>query len=382
MRRIWLALCCALTAGLLVGCTSSFLPKAKDISKVELMRTIAIDGAPDEKVKVTVSSGVKQGSSGGKPLILSDEAQTVSSACQLIQKSGNGYVTYGHVTECVVGKEAAKAGVDQLLDYMQRDFEMRMDTLIFLANQDKAGDLITKAATKDIAATDRLQEIGREMPLKSGAWRCTVREFLVDQYNNGLAMMPTLELEKVNGEYTIGVKGMAIFHETKLVEQLDEEASRGACVLINEGGAPNQDVKLKDGGVAGLKITSSSCRWKAQWENDNLVGMTAEVKVRANLAELNGTVEFRKKSVLHEIEQKLAAAITKEAISALKEEKNHGDFLHLERELEMQYPGRLKEIEAHWEEWLKTIHFRVKTEATVERSYDVSRGVEQSGKEG
>ena len=51
-------------ANLLCGCSPRFLPQPKDISNVELVRTLAVDSAPEERVKVTVSSGVKQEESG------------------------------------------------------------------------------------------------------------------------------------------------------------------------------------------------------------------------------------------------------------------------------------------------------------------------------
>ena len=103
MRKVAWILCCMLTANLLCGCSPRFLPQPKDISNVELVRTLAVDSAPNGRVNVTVSSGAKRedsGSGGKAPLILEREASTIFAACQMIQKSGSGYVTYGHVTEC------------------------------------------------------------------------------------------------------------------------------------------------------------------------------------------------------------------------------------------------------------------------------------------
>lgn len=80
MKKAAWILCCVLTANLLCGCSPRFLPQPKDISNVELVRTLAVDSAPEERVKVTVSSGVKQeesGSGGKEPLILEREAGTV-----------------------------------------------------------------------------------------------------------------------------------------------------------------------------------------------------------------------------------------------------------------------------------------------------------------
>lgn len=74
MRRAAWIVCCVLAAGILCGCSPRVLPQSKDISNVELVRTLAIDNASEGKVKVTVSSSAKRqadSGGGGKPLILS-----------------------------------------------------------------------------------------------------------------------------------------------------------------------------------------------------------------------------------------------------------------------------------------------------------------------
>ena len=230
MRKVAWILCCVLTANLLCGCSPRFLPQPKDISNVELVRTLAVDSAPEERVKVTVSSGVKQeesGSGGKEPLILEREAGTVFAACQMIQKSGSGYVSYGHVTECIIGKGAAEAGIDRILDYIQRDYEMRLDTLIFFT-EETAAEIVIKSGSEDIAATDRLQEIGKELPLESKGWACTVREFLTDLYDNGWAMMPVVRLQKEAEQDTLVSDGMALFQETSLKGRFPPELGRGS----------------------------------------------------------------------------------------------------------------------------------------------------------
>ena len=380
MKRMGITLCAVLAAGVLTGCTSDFLPRSRDISHVELVRTIAVDRAEGDQVKITASSGVKRNADGssGKPLILTQEAETVFSACQMIQKGGSGYVSYGHVTECVVGTEAAKTGIDRMLDYVQRDFEMRLDMLLFLAEQGEASELLKKTASEETSATERLQEIDQELPLRSEAWPCTAREFLVDLYDNGWAMMPVAKLKKETDEYGLSVSGMALFYEAKLVEELEPEIGRGACLLLNQGEVSYEDVTLKDGGVAGLKLTGENCRWTAQWTGDTLTGLTAEIQVDADLAEVSGAVELQEPSTIQEIEARLAAQVTEEAAAALEKEKEHGDFLHLERKLAAQYPGKVQQIHACWDQWLENLTFHVKTQAVIKQSYDVGRGVEQS----
>lgn len=138
------------------------------------------------------------------------------------------------------------------------------------------------------------------------------------------------------------------------------------------------DVALTDSGVVGLKLTDTNCDWSVQWAGDTLTGMTAELQVTADLAEVSGTVDLQEKAMLQEIEKRLAAQITEEAVAALQKEKEHGDFLHLQREVAARYPGKIKQIREQWDQWLDTLTFRVNTQTVIRQSYDVGRGVEQS----
>lgn len=378
MRKIAWILCCGLMAQLLCGCSPRFLPQPRDIANVELVRTLAVDSAPKDQIKVTASSGAKRGGADGdgsqKPLILEQEASTVFAACQMMQKSGSGYVTYGHVTECVIGKEAAEAGIDRILDYIQRDYEMRLDTLIFFTREE-ASEVIHKASGAESAATDRLQEIEKELPLESKGWPCTVREFLTDLYDNGWAMMPVVKLEGEQDQHTLLSDGMALFQGAKVKDYFPAELGRSVCLLLNKGEMSYLDLETQENGAAGLKITVQNCKWDAQWQGDQLTDLTAKLKIQADLSEVSGELDTLDDETLREMEQTLAEKLTREVAQVLKREQSVGDFLHLKRTLMTQYPGKAGALQQEWENWRKRLTFHVETSCVIQQSYDVSQGI-------
>lgn len=102
--------------------------------------------------------------------------------------------------------------------------------------------------------------------------------------------------------------------------------------------------------------------------------LSAELDVKADLAEVSGKASSQDAPEMQKIEERLAAQITEEAAAALEKEKAYGDFLHLKRKLTGQYPGRVELIQARWEQWLETLTFHVTARAVVKQSYDVNRG--------
>ena len=380
MRRLAGLLCAGLLLCALTGCAGRFLPETKDIASVELLRTLAVDAGEGERVKVTVSTGVGQGAAG-KPKRLTRSAETVSAACQTIQQSGTSAVFFGHVTDCVVGEALAKEGIGPVLDDIQRDFEMRMDTPIFLVRGVTAEELLEKTAGAELAATDQLQEIGRELPLEDRAWPCTVRDILVDRYDNGWSLMPVVRLRREAEGYGVVSDGMALFHGDRLVKRLDAETGRGANLLLDQPQAGYVDVTLPGGVRANLKLTGAACRWRPRWTGKRLAALTAEVSAEADLTELDDPDGVWEERNLRELERELARQVADQVKQALREERTEGDFLHLERRLIVQCPGKVGEIRKNWDRWREELDLRATVNATVRQSYDVSRSSDKAEKE-
>ena len=372
MRRITVLLAAALLLGTLTGCAGRFLPETKDIASVELLRSMAVDAVAPDRVRVTVSTGVGQGASG-KPRLLRRTAGTVSAACQTIQQSGASAVFFGHVTDCVVGEALARRGIGPVLDDFRRDFELRTDTPIFLARGVTAGELLERTAGPELAAADQLQEIGRELPLEDRAWPCTVRDTLVDLWDNGWSMMPVVRLRREAAGYEIVSDGMALFRDGKLVRRLDRETGEGANLLLGQPQAGFVEVSLKNG-RGNLKLVKADCRWRPRWRGETLTALTAEVRVETYLTEISGSEGSLEEGKVAELEHQLAKRTAEQVEKALRAERDLGDYLHLARRLCVQCPRRARRIHARWERWRKELDLRVKVDATVRQSYDVDRG--------
>ena len=383
MRRAGVAFLTALLLVTLTGCGGNFLPRSQDIANVELLRTMAVDAGERGRVRVTVSAGTGPGdgeeaNGGGKPLLLSREGGTVAAACQTIRQSGSGTAFFGHVTECVVSEPLARKGIGQTLDYIQRDFEMRMDTLLFLAEGGRAEELLKKTAGTERAATDQLQEIGRELPLEAAAWPCTVREFLIDLYDNGFSMVPVVAPRREPGGTGVEFKGMAIFRDGKLIDRLDPAAGQGASLLQGRPQAAFADVTLKSGVRVNLKYTGARCRWRPRWKGNRLTGLTARVQVEADLTERNDAFGRGEERELREMEKLLARHVEAQVRSALAAEKTWGDYLHLERRLLCQCPARVGSIRGDRNNWLEKVALQVEARAVVRQSRDIARGTRRS----
>lgn len=370
----------SLSLCLLTACGGGLLPKPQDITNVELMRTMALDKGEKKDVLVTVSSAVKAGSEGSEPtppVVIRQEGNTVYAACLSIQTKGDQYVSFGAVDQCLVSEAAAPKGLPGLLDVLERDYEMRMDTTLFLCEGEDAGKFLEKMATKKTSAADRLSSMNRDYALESEGWPMTVRETLIDLGDNGSVLLPVIRLKAEKEEPTIEAAGMTWLSHGEIRAHLRGEEARSAAILTGRAENGAVEVMLSEDCTAGLSLTSVHCRWKPVWEGEQMKALRCQVSVKADIAELTGAANPEEAAVRQTLEDGLERTLEQQLSELLKKTQEAGeDIFHLRRTLMAQCPLKSGLVEEYWESWYANMNIPVEVSAEVERSYEVSRGSE------
>ncbi len=371
---------------LLSGCNSDLLPWARDISQVKLMRTMALDMGEENQIQVTLSGGFQrqnQDSSDTLPLLLSRQGLTVFGSVQALQTESDGYVELGHLSDCVIGEALAGKGIEGLADFLERDFSMRLGTRLFLLAGDTGENALRMTSSKTTALTDRLEAISQNRTYGGKDWPFTVRTYLADTEDNGVALLPVLELadnpdydpegQGEQPEKEIHLTGLACLTDQTLTEVLSEEESRGASLLSGWDQLDRFQVELPNGTVAGIRLVLCQCRWEPEFDEKGLlIAVTARLEVQGELNELTGWVDLTDTAVLEALEQGFLGQVAGLARAALERSQEDGtDFLHIRRQLVFQCPAHSAQLMAHWEDWFPTVELRATAEGRVERSYDV-----------
>lgn len=380
MRRMRAMCAAAAMMTLLSGCGNSgvYLPTAQDITNVELIRVMGLDKGEEKAVRVSVSASVDNGtrdSAPEPPAVLSEEGETVFAACLAMQTLGDSYVSYSAVDQCLIHESAVEQELSGLLDYLERDYEMRMDADLFLATGNSAKDYLQKMAEATSSAADRLASVARDYPLESQGWEVKVRDVLIDMADNGCALVPVVALEQQGKKYNIRSDGMAWVDAEGVQQVFRQEQARGVAILCDKAEGGCVEVQLDEGTVAGLRLTEVGCRWEPQWAGEQLVGAVCQVAVKADIAELRGDADPAEEKVLRELEKSAEVQLKGQMEAVLHAAQRDGaDFFRLRRKLCLKSPRRSAAIENAWEQWYPSMKCEVQVDCTVERSYDVERG--------
>lgn len=364
MRR---AALCALLGALalpLAGCEApGFLPYARELEDMALIRTMGVDAAQDGAVAVTVSTGAQSGAGGDEAVVLSGTAGTISGACLEMQSQGSSYIYYGHVGQLLLGEELAARGTGPALDYVLRDVEMRLDTEVYLIRGTGAGEVIQAAAGAGGSAADRLEAMEEDAGLLAHTMSRTAGDVLERLARSGSAFVPALapgeegELEAV---------GYGILKNGALAGWAEEEAAGGINLAM---GQVDADVLELEG--AALRVVGARTKVRPVFDGEQLTGLALCCRVDANLAEAAGGLDLRNPAVRERLEKALEERerVRLQAALDLSQELD-ADFLELRTAAYLARPDRKAGIEAQWS--LAGLTLEASVEGTILRSYDVS----------
>lgn len=374
MRGLKRVICAGLPALLLLsGCRADFLPYAREIEHIALMRTMGVDAAGDG-VAVTVSSGVQsKGPDKGEepPVVLSRTAGTVSGALLSMQADGASYIFYGHVGQLLLGEALALRDARPALDYVLRDIEMRLDTELYLV-RGSAGGLISGASEGTASAADRLDAMEEDAGLLSHATPRTVGMVLADLDVQGAAYAPALALTGGEGARTLDAVGYGILKGGVLAGWTTPAQARGINLLEGEVDADVVELDLPSGDRCAARVVGARTHIAPVFQGNTLTGVSVVCSVDANLAEAPDGLNLEEEGVLAELEEALAGVEGTRARAALELSRGlEADFLGLERRAGLAAPWRWAEIQDQWD--LPGLELELIVQANLERGYDVDR---------
>lgn len=358
---VLLALC-------LSGCTNGdWLPYAREIEGMDLVRTVGVDtGAP---VRVTVSTGRQSQGSGasGPALVLTQDGESVSAACLDIQGESGANLFYGHVEQLLLGEGLAREGVYGPLEYVLDDIEMRLDTDLYLVAGGTAEEAIS-AAAEDGSAAARLEAMTADAGQRSWCTPRTVGAVLEELLEQGCSYTAAVVQ---TGQGQLEGWGYGLLRDGKLVGWAGGEAARGIHLLNGAVEADLVTVETEDLGTVTVRLVGGTTRIRASFDGDTFTGLSIDCRVDANLAEGGARLDQESPADTAEVTAAVEAVVRARLGAALSLCRAYeGDFFQLARRACMAAPWRWEALQEQWDPSALTWT----TSVTVEilRGYDAS----------
>ncbi len=332
-----------------------------EISDLNFIMGMAVDKIDKEKLRVTFqwalpeqfSSEGSQSGTSQENTSFSIEAESLGQAMAKLTEISPRTPIYSHMEVIVIGEEIGNQGIEDVINTIDREFEIRRTVNIITAKGKAEGLLRSNTPFESVSASGINNIL--HLTNRSSTYRpVNLNELFVHQSDpDVLAFMPladmvmdtSLNKSEESGQNTwVRVNKMAFYDQYKLKTVLDEEETKAWMYLT---GKIKKRTIMEIPTDKGKLVTSSTLQTSSSTIHMN--GSTPVV--RYQIEEEVSIMDKTTKMTMAEMEKAIAShikKITTDTISKMQEDNL--DVFFLRRSIREQFPQKWEPIKKSWTE--------------------------------
>jgi len=359
----------------LSGCWSNV-----EIDRQVLVKGIALDVAEGD-YRVMLSMEVVQieqqggGESKIKPLVKSATGFTVFEAARNMMKQLGEKPLYSSNEVILISEELARKGINQYIDFFNRNREMRRRSS-FAITKGKAVDILKGDYSLEYFVSRGLSRTIENSRILGIIYPSNLFEYtmnLTSETGDSLAGYVFFESDK-----TVVVEGSALFKKDKYICPLSRTETRGANMVLNPDQvrgpivlkAPNEDNKYIT--IEILKVKSELI---AQKQDSYSIKISLEAE--GNIEEdMSSYYEIQNEPNIKQLNKRFAQVIENEIKSVVEKSKKYqADVLGFGEAINKRYPKYYQEIKDQWRDILPSIPVEIEVKAVIKRHGMTREGI-------
>lgn len=260
MKRLGILFILFAFASLAGGCQGSIYSNYRDVERLRPVQTLGIDASAGT-VTVAVAAGEGQGEA--PPSVLKQSAESVEAALVQLQNAfPEAQPYYAHVQYILLGSEAATAGMDAWLDWIERSPSLRLDAAIYIV-RGSASELMLSAAAEHGGTSEKLASLDSELRELGEGVVVSVRSLAAALAANGTGLCSAVEAVdeaddiRFDDSAAIQPAGFAVFQNGALCAFIEQDDAAGVLLLLGQTGGARLTVKT-DSGIAAVRLGCAS----------------------------------------------------------------------------------------------------------------------------
>jgi len=358
----------------------------RELNTLGILGSVAVD-MEDEKYRLTFEI-IKPKPAGGKGGGGANEEPV-----KIIQSTGDSFfealrnatlkfdrrIFMPHTKVYIFSEEAARKGLIDLIDFLQRDHETRMSTYVVIAKGSSAAEVLNTAGGIEDIPSNYIVRLIEGQKFNSKTLAIKLRDLLKYYYDKG--KQPTIGIiqkkkkpkesstKKGETEYELSVEGSAVFLEEKLVGFLDGKETRGLNFVTG---------KMKSGIIVSPepkgKGNTTIEIMEAKSKNDvKIEGNKAKIKVKINLSGMLGEetakINIKEPGVIEKIEKANSQAVKNEIEGVIRkvQQEYETDIFGFGEVLHKGHPSQWKKVQDNWNEVFSHAEVKVEVETKITR---------------
>ncbi|ATW23400.1 Ger(x)C family spore germination protein [Candidatus Formimonas warabiya] len=389
-------LLCLLTT----GCWSR--NEVEDLAIVSAIGIDQVQQGDAKKIQFSVLVVKPERSSGGSPIgagtaggvpgwINFGEGNSVFDAQRNLSTTTPRRIFLGHSRVIILGEETARNGVGDIIDYLERDKDIRLRNWVVVSKSSALQTLTLDPVLENLFSDEVNDLLTLSAPRVSKTYAVDLKDFLVDLASPGKeAVLPLLEVREIPKEVSlesqqggqtrstknIRLEGLAVFYEDKMVGELKERETKGFLWVIGQAktgtltfSVPNKGTKKP------VQVTVEMTRAKSQIKTKILNGkpdISVKIVAEGNLGEFSDPEASIKPEDIAFINKAYAAQIKEEAEMALAKCQNEfqsdifgfGSIFHRQH---AKYWAQYQ-LEKNWTKIFPEVPVKVEVQANIRRT--------------
>ena len=290
-----------------------------------------------------------------------------------------------HIGRLLIGEKLAEDGIENVLAYISRSPELRLDMPLFVVRGGTAEDAVMTVGSGDKGICDVMRIIEQDLKRRGRSDVTTASQVLRDTARSGSSLICALELGKSsetsdppdaeNAEperRSVAPLGYAILREGRLCRYLTADQAIAVGLLKNAPGRATVELRDRHGEAAVLELNGGGCKIRPVWEGSRLKGVEISCEARASLLEHSGRGALNEAEDIDyltaQLESKLAGYLSA-ALQASKELK--ADYLCLAETLERADPAAWRGLERAFIDLLPELELKIAVSARLNQMNDM-----------
>jgi len=337
------------------------------------------------------SSGSGGGGGGVPGWINYGQGDSVNDAERNLSTTTATRLFLGHSRIIVLGDQTAKDGVGDIIDYLERNKDIRLRNWILVTKGTALDAFSIRPELENLFSEELNNLLTLSAPQASKSYAVDLKDFLVDLATPGKeAVLPLLEIREIpssivmNGQgdnqsqphKNIRLKGLAVFKGEKKVGELGDTETKGFLWVVGKAERGTLTLQVPNTGTKKpVQVTIDMTRVNSEIKTQVIQGkpvVSVKIKAEGNIREFSQTNASLKPEDVEEIDKGFAAEIKRQATMAiLKCQKDlKSDIFGFGTAFHRQQVKYWKEyeLEKNWPQVFPELSVKVEVKANVRRS--------------
>ena len=356
----------------------------RDINELDVVAGIAVDKSEDGNKYLLTAEIVDIQSQGKEAKISSKriqiEGETLFDALRNMIRISGRRLYFSHMKIIIISQDVAKEGVTQIVDWIFRDNEPRIELNFVVSKEKTACELFEYQSMGETLNSFSMYEMLRSQKSLSKAPLIEGYRFVQALYSEEeSAVLPAVGSILNKGQKTLEVSGTAMFKKDKLVGFLNGDDTKylllvknmmKSSVLPEMGKGENTEHSIS------LEVFDNKTNINPK-NSDGKVSIDVDVKTIVGIDEHSNKGNFideKGRNILKSKTEKSIETNMKRVIQKVQDEYDT-DIFGFGKEIKIKNPSLWKSISPDWDDLFKKIDVSVNAEVEIRASGFTNRPV-------